>query len=60
MCYTGIKRGFHLLYDPAFTRTGSRLCVQGITDHQNMRGAHVELYGSPITLIMNLAYPSHK
>ena len=36
----------------AVTRTSSRLCVQAITDHQNVRGDHVELYGSPVTLLM--------
>ena len=35
-----------------YTTTGSRVCVQGITDHQNVRGVHVELYGSPVTLVM--------
>ncbi len=34
------------------TRTGSGVCVQGITDQQNVRGAHMELYGSPGTLLM--------
>ncbi len=33
-------------------RTGSGVCVQGIIDHKNVRGAHVELYGSPATLLM--------
>ena len=31
---------------------GPSVCVQGITDHQNVRGVHVELYGSPVTLFM--------
>ncbi len=35
-----------------YATTGSGVCVQGITDHQNVRGAHVELYGSPVPLLM--------
>ena len=36
----------HLSYLPRRVmgaRTGSGVCVQGITDHKNVRGAHVEL-----------------
>ena len=37
------------------TRTGSGLCVQGITDHKNVRGARVEHFGSPVTFLMLFA-----
>ena len=33
-------------------RTDPGVCVQGITDHQNMRDNKLELYGSPVTLLM--------
>ena len=33
-------------------RTGPRVSVQGITDHYNVRGGKLELYGSPVTLLM--------
>ncbi len=44
------------------TGTGSRVCVQGITDHHNVKGGKLklELYGSPVTLSVNSPFPSHK
>ncbi len=42
--------------DPSYfelgARTGPGVCVQGITEHQNVRGGKLELYGSPATLLM--------
>ena len=42
------------LADPAFDSplTLQMVCVQGITDHQNVRGAKLELHGLPVTLLI--------